>query len=1147
MARFALASISLINACLAQTFNLIDYSINENGQYQINVNWKSNNHQSIIALTNTEDKSETEFCEFFNENSCLVDLSDGSWRLVNSEGNQKIDVNIKHESLIERRTKNKVNSPKARSVNSEWLPVLHSTHPNRPGANKPGQKFELYGEDLFPRHADPIAGKMLEIYFSQGSNEYPCEINAYWSNDDRLVCTTPNLPAGTYQTKVRYLDDFSQQMVDAKRINPQFYDCGNCNANFEERTSDAKITGFYNRFINGMDDGDQSFDTAWIDGEQIGGGRLPSSIKTLYKHLRNRMCDQPLSVEFREKSTKKNLLEIPEIVFDDEPRLNHGGANLYDIKSSLSSGIWNTTHEFKEFIEMKLTCDKQFVAVRGWHEKDMSFASFENPEEGIQVPVLLSSKDSSQKVGGCMLRYDGAEYPNSMEGNNHFTFYCRPVVDEDFHGGVNFEVSNDNRPIWGIGKESNAERFNPDAWLLGNDLTYKYNTYIAPAIKSIELEGCNVLVIKGNKFTETPVVKVGYQDCEVINYSETEIRCEIQESSGICQDATEYPGNPGLTGHLFDKYNEGFKGGDVEKNPESSAEYKWTAHVQDGWVQSSPHNWLENGNPGINAGDDYSMSTKGWFVAPRTGYYKFLSFGDDGFFFKYNNLDSQCPINVTNEDWYENGAILTGAATWTYPNEFRHDQHIIDTVGQKHHNYRQVSDERFYLEKGENFYVSGAFSEGGGGDYIILGAVYVGDKLDASGNAILPNDVIQDETMRLTEKQLFKVTQEKTQHKQVISVAGDNGVPEDLSIELTFNDGIRSKSVEISYNSDNTVNEDIYNEVFATKCTYPESLSIWQKLDYEDSTWGVYNLDKKFKTQNTWCGHQFNEIESKGVHQWLWHHNADYTLLDGSFGKPGAIDLFQDSNIVNSFCFAYFERLDQVQMKLKVYYNDGESENNRNLLINLNAGGKKWKFECLNFLDLLNNDDWYTEKQGVYSLELKEMRIKNFDNGDGDLMLIDDFILGYTDSHLEFTGDGGDMVRIQGLLASDGRGISKFNANREGNHFEFTARREWNDELDRSQNAVCGWTLPTASVTKINGVSVSSSGESVKTTDREGNVLYSWALGKFESYTDGQVTIESHHEYNPSSGWSGSFTIEGENFDVATTDESDIVEFYAKY
>ena len=290
MARFALATL-FSSLCSAQTFELVDYAKvdNNNNQYRLHVSWKNQNspHQRIISLTNTQNKLHNEFCEFDTDSSpssCLVILPDGEWKVDDSIGDRKIEVSSEAgENLNERRSKNKVNSPQTRNLNSEWLPKVNSLNPTKPSAGSPGQRFELFGENLFPKHSDPIAGKMIEIYFtklSTGSgDQHLCEINAYWSNNDRLICLTPNLEAGTYYMKVKYFDDATKSMVEAQRFNPSFY--GVSSVQFQDKSNDAKIYGFYNRFVSGMDDGDHSYKTEWIKHVNEA-SNLPRSFAQLY-------------------------------------------------------------------------------------------------------------------------------------------------------------------------------------------------------------------------------------------------------------------------------------------------------------------------------------------------------------------------------------------------------------------------------------------------------------------------------------------------------------------------------------------------------------------------------------------------------------------------------------------------------------------------------------------------------------------------------------------------------------------------------------------------------------------------------------------------------------------------------------------------
>ena len=112
--------------------------------------------------------------------------------------------------------------------------------------------------------------------------------------------------------------------------------------------------------------------------------------------------------------------------------------------------------------------------------------------------------------------------------------------------------------------------------------------------------------------------------------------------------------------------------------------------------------------------------------------------------------------------------------------------------------------------------------------------------------------------------------------------------------------------------------------------------------------------------------------------------------------------------------------------------------------------------------------------------------------------------------------------------------------------FRIELYRDYWTGMPEEMNAKCGWTSPTPFISKINDVEVSESSEDmINLINHDGTeMIKPGVYGLYNNYTIDGVSVYRHHRYNAPQGWSGTFEIDGEFFDVETTTEADIVDFY---
>jgi hypothetical protein len=173
----------------AASFTLHDFNKIGNDQHKVSLKFGKNEVlPSAVYLENLDDQTdvtcelhdhETEFDDAtpdLHSSNCIVDLPPGRYQLLDAEKLTIIDSHpdsseTEFDRLKTHFLSSNINNKRRKrqiSENEEWIPRVTSVSPNAHtslSAERSGQRIEIFGEDLFPKHIDPIAGEMMEIYF----------------------------------------------------------------------------------------------------------------------------------------------------------------------------------------------------------------------------------------------------------------------------------------------------------------------------------------------------------------------------------------------------------------------------------------------------------------------------------------------------------------------------------------------------------------------------------------------------------------------------------------------------------------------------------------------------------------------------------------------------------------------------------------------------------------------------------------------------------------------------------------------------------------------------------------------------------------------------------------------------------------------
>ena len=149
------------------------------------------------------------------------------------------------------------------------------------------------------------------------------------------------------------------------------------------------------------------------------------------------------------------------------------------------------------------------------------------------------------------------------------------------------------------------------------------------------MDGGTELTITGNKFSGSATVKVGYNDCIVKSQTDNQIVCVVQrpeDEQKKCSETNEYPGAPGMNVEYYTEkyyYNKDWGNGwtSIFNEREEHEDYRWTAVSEDGWAQATPNNYLKHGD--YDSLEKMTAMTRGFFVAPQSGWYQMTCLGVD--------------------------------------------------------------------------------------------------------------------------------------------------------------------------------------------------------------------------------------------------------------------------------------------------------------------------------------------------------------------------------------------------------------------------------------------------------------------------------------------------------------------------------------
>lgn len=310
-------------------------------------------------------------------------------------------------------------------------------------------------------------------------------------------------------------------------------------------------------------------------------------------------------------------------------------------------------------------------------------------------------------------------------------------------------------------------------------------------------------------------------------------------------------------------------------NDETHEHFAWKGLIEDGWVSAAPKSvgrgWhVGNGYSSLEGSEYYTIAVDGWFSAPRAGFYRFTSNGDDTHVVQFNSENDKCAVDRDALMWGETDNHLTSSGSAMTANKL-HESDIVDGSGW---NYRSISEQVFELEKGELFYLRGVLQEHNSVDFMQIGAIYLGDSFTIdetepeNRNYQIPQDVLRDERFFTHEKVKYEVQQTAVYDTQYLEITSNETV---TSVEIFYNDGVRSRSVSFDpTETEEVIKNTILEGLFSTTCVYGDDiLPYGGKLEYETGMIWPYNAPYKtdgkdsvfpnFQSKQPFCGLSYYE------------------------------------------------------------------------------------------------------------------------------------------------------------------------------------------------------------------------------------------------------------------------------------------------
>ena len=669
--------------------------------------------------------------------------------------------------------------------------------------------------------------------------------------------------------------------------------------------------------------------------------------------------------------------------------------------------------------------------------------------------------------------------------------------------------------------------------------------YIAPAISRIstnsgsDLGGLQI-TIYGSKFTYNNldvVVRVGYKDCLIDEIFSNRITCTIQPDTDHisrhqnCQPSKEeYPGHAGITTEMFNNrvdWNKKFEFfEDAFANSENSIKSSFLGRFnnEDSFIQMSPRS---KGNE-MHFKDNYFHISKGWFIAPMTGYYQFLTSGDDAVYF-WMNLDhngkfynqSSCPMESNRYDVDDSDMILV-SKTESWSGE--------DWMNNKNN---QMSDKVIYIEKSQEIYVRSALVEFGGGDFMQIGFKFLGEeKVEDHFGSKNPEYVFHENVYKGDdsskywdlEHQKFSKQQKVTDDSQKFIYCDVNSsdvcdANKNYKLEIKYFDAISNEerivTLETDWENDqDRANQAVYEALAKPTCDSngngvftPLFTNDWEKGTTGNGQFWPYQIPDILNPNHpgAFCGDRAFIAQPGSNHIFnTWHH--------GRLPKWNVLEWGGNNHV----CFAYTGKIIAIDIRAEINFRGGV---NRFWVDTpeLVTSEKEWKHQCYEWREVIARseftdevssssiDDGSLEDRGFTKFEIAEIHfLAEEESSDPDALyfMLDEFKLGYLND-ISWSGP----VPTKTIKADDGLRITNSIVEFNKHAFEVTIRNS-RQAQSNTPNLQCGWKMVDAVLYKVDQEIKNI--ESIRISHPTGLFSGTWQLEgqQFETYEDPEIIQE---------------------------------------
>jgi len=929
-------------------------------------NWSSDitfgsTHDDIISC-NYNACIEDDCCKF-NHYDCPSYTPGVKWYSLDYFDEFVFEVHRSYSNLLSNLFDNKDNAVnRLRRESGDTLPAIFDIHPKKMAVNSK-TRFFIHGENLknniefgFVPHAD------VEIFFISKSNnkEFVCnveDLDFYW-NAEIIQCYA-NLPQDNYSVHVRFL----QKDAITKKCIKDLNEASGHTYGYYCYTNECAISvGHveYNPYVRTIGTNAVSgikSSSKWTDWQNNADDDGNHPIKDFFASAAS--CKFPSRIEARTVEDGIPIEKIPEM-----NNIKH-----YDVFHGLifDNSIENV-HADTE-IETRYLCDEDVVDIYGYFLDQQSPRFRSESQFGggtLHTPKFLDKNGGT--VGHCVATGDNAVDTLGDTGNTWFgNIRCIADFPTDFRGEARLSLTSDTHSI--VDKPQDGQRTWWDfLYSLSDDMSFAYNIYAHPIIEQVSshsgpVVGGNQIKISGQKLnSEDVTVKVGFKDCEV-DYdqsTDTEIVCNLKRGFEQSCDQTSFPGDAGFSVS-------------IDKSGDSVA--------YDGFF-SSQYYPLVNSSP-----DVMILEASGWFVAPKTGYYKFKSFTKGHATLSKNDKISYCPANTLDRD------------------------HTFISTD------RSDSSEKIFLKKGEYLGLNmNLESDEDEGEYATLEAIYYGDD-----NGIGEN-FIKDEHYRKYQSQTMTFYKKESAERQVIQNISKDEAEFTLTLCDDTNNCKTSETINFNEDGDKVIGQKI-KDMFAVTCGELENFDAFHVENFEtDSKYSVPDHISEDSEHAPFCGQSSLFVPAGSQSGKIFTSRTMNPL------NPLGSDPLNDSHNPD-VCFAYKGILRSLKMPISYKFTTAKPESTT-INVEMNLFSSEWKYHCFNLHTLLINDNQvktlaYENDSAYGTKSLSDMyferfHIKSISLGDNlnQPIQIDNLVVG------RITGQVNAPTRTLGVFSNSG-GIKK--------------------------------------------------------------------------------------------------------------------------